>query len=359
MMTPRRFLVAALLAAISLPASSQDAPLPGDSRPALPLPDTQPELAAVSSLAARELDFDFAANTAALVDASISFSDKEGKQKLTFSPLKLLRPPGKWDGWTVGAANGGGTSTFSSTFSYDWSASYDRCASSIVDEFNKKSLPPLLPKSDEADGVFEERVKNTMAVQYEEYWKRRYTGKAAFGLTSYVQTFSNLAAAKVDLDNDGKVDNAFATKAYGASLQVLLRFSDKTALTLTASAGKNRNAAVEQTPLRSISGAGLSVATLLKILNSQYLVSADYRKKLYVPSLVGGLSLEWKRCEGKSTECDNGIVEEYVGTPFLDLRLPGGAQFRLGLPFKKDRVGDKSGTDLRILAQLGWVMASL
>lgn len=324
--------------------------------------DTLVDLTAISVTTARQLDFDFSMNPYSLVDSSIKFSDDGTKQKLTFTPLLLRNKPNSWYGWTLGVVNGGGTSTFSTGLTYDEMASYGSKRRQFIDEFNRQARRPidLNLRPGESEAERDVRIDREQLEVYSDFWEKRQLDSDAYSLSLFVQQFSLLQASKVDLDDDGKTDNEHSTKAYGGSVQWLHRWSYKTSASLTGSAGKRRTQAVEGSPLRTFYGAGFTIAHIIKILaEEEYKISKDYRSKFYIPNIALGSSAEWQSCEGKPLECENGLKEQFILTPFLDFRLPGGTQFRVGAPIKRDRVGNKAGTRVDALAQFGWTLGKL
>lgn len=322
--------------------------------------DTLVDLSAISATTARQLDFDFSMNPYSLVDSSIKFSDDGNKQKLSFTPLLLRNKPNSWDGWTIGIVNGGGTSTFSTGLTYDEMASYGPKRRDFIEAFNRQARPPITPKPGESDAELAARADREQLKVYSDFWENRLLDSNAYSLSLYVQQFSLLQSSKVDLNDDGKTDNEHSTKGYGGSVQWLHRWSYKTSASLTGSVGERRTQAVEGSPLRTFYGAGFTIAHVIKILGGEeYMTSKDYRSKFYIPNITLGSSAEWQSCDGKPLECENSLREQFILTPFLDFRLPGGTQFRVGAPIKRDRVGNKAGTRVDALAQFGWTMGKL
>jgi hypothetical protein len=322
--------------------------------------DPLPNLAAVSSLVSDALEFDFTTDPYSLVSATIQFKDDGTKQKLSLTPLKLQRDRTAWDGWTIGLVTGGSTATLSTGVAYDQAAHYAPRRRNVIREFNLNARPtPPLRGAEESLAAYTARVDTLMAQAYSDYWMRRFRHTNVFSLTGALQTFAGLPASRVDLDGDSLTDNEYAVKSYGVTAQWTHRWSFWTAGTLTLQAGERRTAAKEDTPLRTFYGAGISVARTVFILDPEYMLSKDYRSKLYVPSISAGASFDWQQCDGAPLECDDRIVERWTAMPFVDVRLPGGAQFKLGIPFKNERIGDTSGTRIEPLLQFGWSLATL
>lgn len=327
--------------------------------------DPLPNLAATSSMAASALGFDFSVDPYSLVSTSVSFSQNTSQQRLGISPLKLRTDPNAWNDWTVGVVTGGSSTTFSTGLTYDQAAAYGSRRRTAIDEFNtsphladfRRTEPPRGENESLAD--YQKRIAAGLARVYSRYWMERFRNTTAITATGAVQTFGSSIASRVDMDDDGKIDNAHTLRSYGATVQLLHRLDFWTASTLTAGAAKRRTSAVEGTPLRNTYAAGLSVSRVVFLLDPNYLSSKDYRSKLYVPSLAVGASLDWQECRGTPLECDDRLVSRWSLMPYLDTRLPGGAQFRLGIPVRRDRLGDQKGVRVAPVLQFGWSLASL
>lgn len=324
-------------------------------------PQDPPANASVASaVAASELNFDFSLNPYSLVDAAIRFSDDGQKQKLSLTPLRLRARPSEWDAWTFGATNSGGGTTFSTGIGYDWSASYAPRAQQVIEEFNCAKVPPPPPPiGDETPAEYAKRVEKLVLEEFRKYWEGRVRNTFAISATGSLQTFSSLSATDVDLDDDGVIDNKHQLRSRGVSGQIVFRPSVATTLAVTAQMGERRVSAIETSELRPYRGVSLTATRRLLVLNPAYLSTPEYRSRQYIPSITAGLSLEWLECRGEPDECDNNVVDQRALTPFTDVRLPGGVQFRLGLPIRRDRSGDKSGTRVVPIAQIGWSMANL
>lgn len=327
---------------------------------AIPIFDPVVDVSAASAVAASELNFDFSLNPYSLVDASAKFSDDGVRQKLSVTPLRLRARPLQWDGWTLGATNAAGGSTFSTGVGYDWSASYARRARNAVEDFNCARLRPApTPEENESAVDYGKRLDKLLLEQYREYWERRYRNSVAVSVTGSLQTFSSLSAVEVDLDDDGVVDNEHEVRSRGVSGQILFRRSVETSVAVAAQVGERRTSAIGTSEMRPYRGASVTATHRVLVLNPDYLTTPEYRSRQYIPSITAGMSLEWLTCRGEPDECDNKVVEQRVLTPFADVRLPGGAQFRLGLPIRRDRTGDKAGTRVVPVAQISWSMANL
>ncbi|HYR09818.1 MAG TPA: hypothetical protein VEQ60_18735 [Longimicrobium sp.] len=364
----KRLLAATTLILAVMPSGQVFAQQPAPSC-TLPAPDAlrgygpqdpRTNASAASAVVASELDFDFSLNPYSLVDATIRFSDDGQKQKLSLTPLRLRARPSHWDAWTLGATNSGGGTTFSTGIGYDWSASYSPRARQLIKGFNCAALPPSpTPEGDETPAEYAKRLEKWMLEEFRKYWEGRVRNTFAITATGSLQTFSSLSATDVDLDDDGVIDNKHQLRSRGVSGQILFRPSVLTTVAVTGQVGERRVSAIETSELRPYRGASLTVTRRLRVLNPAYLSTPEYRSRQYIPSITAGLSLEWLECRGEPEECDNNVVDQRVLTPFTDVRLPGGAQFRVGLPIRRDRSGDKSGTRVVPIAQIGWSMATL
>lgn len=194
---------------------------------------------------------------------------------------------------------------------------------------------------------------------YSAFWNEAVKYSTAFTLSGNIQTFSGLAATDIDLDSDGKVDNKHDIKAYAGTLTALIRggLGSSAAVSLTYSSRRPESVeGTEMTGYLSVSG---TVVRRLLILDPEYETSKAYRSELYVPSLSGGVSVDWMRCTKEAEACENRIDQQFILTPFIDVRIANGAQFRIGLPVRRDKIGDEAGTRLEPLLQLGFGLTSL
>jgi hypothetical protein len=322
--------------------------------------DPSGDAPAASAVAASDLNFDFSLNPYSLVDASVRFSDDGLKQKLSLTPLRLRARPRQWDAWTIGATNSGGGSTFSTGIGYDWSASYAPRARRVIEEFNCAQIPvDPPPVGDETPTDYGRRLEKLHLGQYREFWEGRFRNTVAVSATGSLQTFSSLSASKVDLDGDSVIDNEHQVRSRGVSGQVLFRRSVATTVAVAAQVGERRTSAIATSAMHPYRGASLTATHRVLELNPDYQSTPEYRSRQYVPSITAGISLEWLECRAKSDDCDNRVTEQRVLTPFVDVRLPGGTQFRLGLPVRRDRTGDTAGTRIVPVAQIGFSMANL
>jgi len=326
--------------------------------------DPLPNLAAVSSMVASALNFDFGVDPYSLVSTSVKFSEDATKQKLSISPLKLRTDPTAWNDLSLALTTSTATTTFTVGATYDQAAHYAGRRRRVIQDFNVspelrafRATPPVRMEN-ESLADYQRRIEAEEARVYSRYWMERFRNTSAFTLATSVQTFGSTVASRVDLDNDGKIDNANVLRGYGGSLQFLHRWSFWTASTLTVNAAKRRTSAIQGTPIRNNYGASLSLSRVFFLLDPSYLTSKDYRSRLYVPSLAGGASAEWQKCEGKALECDDRLISRWSFMPYLDTKLPGGAQFRIGIPLRRDHVGDKTGARIEPMLQFGWSQAS-
>jgi len=175
---------------------------------------------------------------------------------------------------------------------------------------------------------------------------------------SYVSSyFKVLGGDDVDSDNNGKVDNAYNNKSTAWSLAVDWRLTDDHALALLYSRSKEREKAEAGTPKVKYEGIGATWVYKLMTLNeSGYKATADYKDSLFEPSINLGVAYEERECKSVNTDCTNGVLKSRSITPFVDFKISKAAQFRIGVPFKKDEnyLLDNDTNSIEVLAAINF-----
>jgi hypothetical protein len=175
---------------------------------------------------------------------------------------------------------------------------------------------------------------------------------------SYVSSyFKVLGGDKVDSDNNGKIDNAYNNKSTAWSLAVDWRLAEDHALALLYSRSNEREKAEAGTPKAKYQGIGVTWVYKLMTLNkSGYKTTADYKDSLFEPSINLGIAYEERECKSVNTDCANGVLESRSVTPFVDFKINKAAQFRIGVPFKKDKnyLLDNDTSSIEVLAAINF-----
>ncbi|MAI36771.1 MAG: hypothetical protein CBB67_009145 [Alteromonadaceae bacterium TMED7] len=175
---------------------------------------------------------------------------------------------------------------------------------------------------------------------------------------SYVSSyFKVLGGDDVDSDNNGKIDNAYNNKSTAWSLAVDWRLTEDHALALLYSRSNEREKAEAGTPKVKYQGIGATWIYKLMTLNeSGYKTTADYKDSLFEPSINLGIAYEERECKSVNTDCVNGVLESRSITPFVDFKISKAAQFRIGVPFKKDKnyLLDNDTSSIEVLASINF-----
>jgi len=113
-----------------------------------------------------------------------------------------------------------------------------------------------------------------------------------------------------------------------------------------------RGSQEEGTQFGRIIGFGFTGGGMVKVLNSNYESTADYKQSFFIPSISVGGSFERRECVSENEAlCPDSIEHQTAITPFVDIRVSKTAQFRFGVPLKLTRkvAGDKL-SDLGVVA---------
>jgi len=179
---------------------------------------------------------------------------------------------------------------------------------------------------------------------------------------SYVSSyFKVLGGDDVDSDNNGKIDNAHNNKSTAWSFAVDWRLTDDHALALLYSRSNEREKAEAGTPKVKYQGIGATWVYKLMTLNeSGYKTTADYKDSLFEPSINLGIAYEERECKSVNTDCVNGVLESRSITPFVDFKISKAAQFRIGVPFKKDKnyLLENDTSSIEVLAAINFQLGS-
>lgn len=87
----------------------------------------------------------------------------------------------------------------------------------------------------------------------------------------------------------------------------------------------------------------------MKLLDPEYKRSDEYLASLFVPSIVGGLSIELSDCRSVVANCPDKAERILAMTPFVDVKLRKASQFRLGISWKKFSGSEIADQDLGVV----------
>jgi hypothetical protein len=279
-------------------------------------------------------------NTYELLTTNIQVSKEDNLQKIVFAPFKLTNSDkvGFLRDTRINIAQKSGVSTFGVGLGFDNSSPFSKRGSRILNAaFN--NFPSQRPKDDnEKDYEYEAykskyyySMDSTYAKTYEQLLKNSFKITLAYNIS----LFEFIGGDKVDLDNDNIVDNYFITESNNLSLGLTYIFSSKTAINLNSHYSSKLASQKENEKQVDYLGGSFSFAQRLFVLNRNYHKTPDYLKTLFVPSIVGGASIEFQKAISNETFAKNGITENIAITPFLEFKINPKNQFRIGVPIKK------------------------
>lgn len=279
-------------------------------------------------------------NTYELLTTNIQVSKDDNLQKIVFAPFKLTDSEkiGFLRDTRINVAQKNGISTFGIGFGFDNSSPFSKRGTRILNEaFN--GFPSQRPKGDDEKDYEYEVYKSKYYYSMDSTYAKTYETllKNSFRLTiGYnISLFEIIGGDKVDLDNDSVIDNYFITESNNLSLGITYIFSSKTAINLNGHYSSKMASQKENEKQVDYLGGSFSFAQRLFVLNKNYYKTQDYLKSLFVPSIVGGASIEYQKAVSNETYAKNGITETLAITPYLEFKINPKNQFRIGVPIKK------------------------
>jgi len=287
-----------------------------------------------------------------LLTGSLQFEKKDDSAKAVFAPFKLREsyvPVLSEVG--LNFAQSKGITTFGFGAAYNARSLFSKQAG---EDLNARLMKMKTFRSqntgetdEEYDGARTAYYKQLWIRIFDDFYRTQASNAWIIGAAYNVQTFGILAGDKVDVDENGKIDNAHKQKGYDVSASLSYTWDQATGLTASGHTGKKRKSAVEGQDLQNYRGWSLAIARRVKTLNPNYRSSEDYMKSLFIPGVILGASYEWERCGGSATSCDDGLRSRGSFTPFFELKVTPQAQFRVGVPFRRSvQFGGKSQTEL-------------
>ena len=367
-MRTRSLLIAAAVAMIARPQKAHAQLGPPPVNPiftSVTGPDSEPSIFRSVSLSTFEL-----------LSASVQFSEKDNKQKVLFSPFKLSSK--KYypvlSETVLNFARDGDASTFGVGVSWtntqpggakatkilnDPTSEYSRLLSTSPAERLGKDEG----ESDDHFKAYQDNYRRTVIAPLHDAFWRALAATNALRLSAglNVQTFGLVGGTKVDVNEDGKIDNKYLMRAYDLATGVIYANSQASGVNASYHIGRKRAAAIEGTSLVSYQGFSVSAARRLKLLDENYVSSETYLKDLFIPAILLGGAIEYQRCSADSAaDCERSLRSQLAFTPFLDVKFSKEAQFRLLFPIVRAvAVGKETKTELAPAVQFGIQLAGL
>lgn len=157
--------------------------------------------------------------------------------------------------------------------------------------------------------------------------------------------FELLGGSSRDADADGLNDAEHSLRSRSVSVAADWRPADGWQVSALLAALEKRAFAEEGSDLASFGQASVTLGYRLRVLNSAYASTPEFKESLFVPMLVGGLGATYDDCREAAARCPDRIASTLTFTPFLDFKLKKEAQFRIGPQLKRQRIAGKQSTD--------------
>lgn len=284
-----------------------------------------------------------------LLTATLRFD----RQKLVFAPGRLFetyRPV--LSEIRLNASQSGGTTTLGLGTGYNGAAPDGDRALGIAREIVSR-LPER--ESGESLEAYDRRIWPRIVHEFRETLARRVV-LASVGVNW--QLFEVIGGTPVDADGDERTDNAHRLKAWDVAGSISYARNTGSSVQASYHFTRRRASAEEGSELVTHHGGSVSGAIRVATLDADYRDSEEYRRTLFVPSIVLGLGIEGQRCDGDAVRCQDAVRDRWTFTPFVDFRLAQTNQFRVGLPVERlVRFGDESSVELRPVFQFGIQLA--
>jgi len=146
-------------------------------------------------------------------------------------------------------------------------------------------------------------------------------------------------------------------KRHGFNATIDSRLSERLQVSGLFSSERDRASAEEGTNYANLYGFGVTVGGIVAVLDKKYKESAAYAESFFIPSVVLGGSLEYRRCTNGTdvgVTCPDKLERQTVMTAFVDLKVTKTTQFRVGAPFRfsKKVAAGGTGTDVGVVTAL-------
>ena len=278
-------------------------------------------------------------NTYELLTTNIQVSKEDNLQKIVFAPFKLTdsEKVGFLRDTRINVAQKSDISTFGIGLGFDNSSPFSKRGTRLLNvAFN--GFPSQRPKGDDEKDYEYEAYKSkyyySMDSTYAKTYEKLLKNSLKLTIGYNISLFEIIGGDKVDLDDDDVIDNYFITESNNLSLGITYIFSSKTAINLNGHYSSKMASQKENEKQVDYLGGSFSFAQRLFVLNKNYHKTQDYLKSLFVPSIVGGASIEYQKAVSNEVYAKNGITETLAITPYLEFKINPKNQFRIGVPIK-------------------------
>lgn len=275
-------------------------------------------------------------NSYELLTTNIQVSKENNLQKVVFSPFKLLeRVSPMFRETKVNLAQKDGISTIGIGFGFD--------SSNPSRPRNDKFLQQIditipIKDSNETEYEYQARVaqkESSIDAAYANAYMQMQKNSYKFTLGYNASLFELIGGDKVDLDKDDIIDNEYSLQSHNFSAGLTYVFTLKTAINITGHYSTKLASAKGDEKRAGYAGGSLSFAQQIVVLKRNYMISPEYIKNLFIPSIVAGASIEYQEAVSNKKFAKDGITKALAITPFLDFKINPKNQFRIGIPIKK------------------------
>ncbi|WP_119080337.1 hypothetical protein [Chitinophaga alhagiae] len=306
-----------------------------------------------------------------LLNANLSFSDKDQVQKIGFSPLRLLNTYyGIFSNLRLNISHKGGALTSGLSLGYDNTAYDSRRVQRLFDEFSSavRQLPAMGPRqADESLNEYREREYkhyktqlDSMAGQFDEK-RLRHIVKISGGYNA--QFFSVLRSKSDNSNFDSLNYHGFKGHNFFISGSYSLRNG-----WLNVNGGYNyfnkRKAADSLQQRNRYNGWSFGISKrVVRLISEEQLKKKDfYINSRFIPSLYVGFAYEQADYLGDNyLFAEDNAKHVRVYTPFIDVALSPAAQFRLAIPIRRtdEYVANTKGELVGAVLQFNYKLINL
>lgn len=295
---------------------------------------------------------------------AVRFTNGETKQSVSIAPFRISNRRGLCDlrcPLTLGLSSSKQFSSLTIGWTYD---------NSTLDRGRlKQVLVGKVPVFDEARITTEDEATKAAArakyfrmsvlpLVYSDAYDSLASGAWSIGVSATYQFFPTLKGTAIDADENGKVDEAYATRGLGILLTLSYAKSLSQSIQFGGGVAATRASAEFGKPLRRSPSAFVVARQRLKVLNPNYRSTDEWFQEMFVPAIFGTFGIEWQECRAVASECDSLTRRSVIITPAVEIRLSKATQFRIGLPIGTFRRGAKNSTELTPSFQFGLLLGT-
>ncbi|MER3317016.1 MAG: hypothetical protein RIB79_01870 [Allomuricauda sp.] len=300
-------------------------------------------------------------NSFDLISSNIQFSEKNNSQKLVVLPFKLFndQPSGLIRNLKLNIAQKNGISTFGIGIGLDNSSPFSKRGDDI---FNKVDIVSKRGQSEDESDLEYQQYEASYALYLDKEVAKYYENllKNSFQLTFgfNISYFSIIGGDKVDLDENGLIDNEKSIESFNYSLGASYTLNSSAGISASLHIVDKLGSAEEGQERVPYLGGSFTFAKRILVLDSNYKTSKDYFKSLFVPSIIFGFTFEYQEAQKNFDFAKDGIIRQSVYTPFLDFKINPKNQFRLGIPIQKLTSQNRDLQSLGPFIQWGFSIAN-